>query len=93
MRLPLQVHVPHLYMPAVTHYDFLLTAVCALFGVAGFIICFFVSFFLVTSTAAQAGAMAGLGTAFISKPLVYEVRRHCKGKGRVMGVCVCVWYA
>lgn len=38
-------------------------------NVVGFVL----SFCLATSTAAQSGAIAGLGTAFIAKPLLYEV--------------------
>lgn len=43
--------------------------VCAMFSVVGFLF----SFCLATTTAAQSGAIAGLGTAFITKPLLYEV--------------------
>lgn len=43
--------------------------VCALFSVFGFLF----SFCLATSTAAQSGAVAGLGTAFVTKPLLYEL--------------------
>lgn len=42
--------------------------VCAVFGVVGFLI----SFCLASTTAAQSGAVAGLGTAFVAKPLLYE---------------------
>lgn len=47
-------------------------AVCALFSVVGFLF----SFCLATTTAAQSGAIAGLGTAFITKPLLYEVLKE-----------------
>lgn len=43
--------------------------VSALFSVFGFLF----SFCLATTTAAQSGAVAGLGTAFVSKPLLYEL--------------------
>lgn len=62
---------------------------CAMFSVVGFIF----SFCLATSTAAQAGAIAGLGTAFISKPLIYEVRLmlHLVPEIEMANeVCVCV---
>lgn len=47
----------------------MVTVVCAVFGVVGFLI----SFCLASTTAAQSGAVAGLGTAFVAKPLLYEV--------------------
>ena len=43
--------------------------VSALFSVVGFIFCLCFA----SSVAAQSGAIAGLGTAFIFKPILYEV--------------------
>lgn len=43
--------------------------VCAMFSVVGFIF----TCCLATSVAAQSGALAGLGVAFISKPILFEV--------------------
>ena len=54
------------------HWHQCLGIVCAVFSVLGFLI----SFCVATSTAAQSGAVAGLGTAFISKPFLYEVSFH-----------------
>lgn len=43
--------------------------VCAMFSVVGFVF----SCCLACSVAAQSGALAGLGVAFISKPILFEV--------------------
>ena len=50
----------------------LLSAVCAIFSVVGFIF----SCCLATTVAAQSGALAGLGVAFISKPILFEVHEY-----------------
>ena len=57
---------------------FTLSLVCAMFSVVGFLF----SFCLATTTAAQSGAVAGLGTAFVTKPLLYEVC-YCRNLGRL----------
>ena len=44
----------------------------AMFSVVGFVL----SFCFATSFAAQSGAIAGLGTAFITKPFFYEVQYY-----------------
>lgn len=50
---------------------------CSLFSVFGFVFAFCVAW----TVAAQAGALAGLGLAFVSKPILFEVILT-KGKGR-----------
>ncbi len=58
-----------IYVPThVCSYSSFLT-VCAVFSVIGFIF----SFCMASTVAAQSGALAGLGIAFVSKPIVFEV--------------------
>ena len=58
---PTSIHHTHAH----THTH----TVCAMFSVVGFIF----SCCLATTVAAQSGALAGLGVAFISKPILFEV--------------------
>ena len=66
-----------------THFH----TVCAMFSVVGFIF----SCCLATTVAAQSGALAGLGVAFISKPILFEVHNSvvfCL----VCNLGVCRWH-
>lgn len=61
----------------------LFSSVCAIFSVFGFVFAFCVAW----TVAAQSGAMAGLGLAFVSKPILFEVD-IMKGRERLGGLRV-----